>query len=420
MIGLDEIIRQMGNTLVNFGNRLKKLEARQYKSIVILGTYSQIPAAGSVGRVFYATDRRRTYHDNGVIWEDIGDGIVIVDTLANRPAACCVGRLFFATDLRKTYVDTGTTWEDISDGGLLVNSVARLTVAGVWYLYDMTDAGIVEAFGDQLTGEVIMLPPFQFNANLTMVAGGALVGLGTFKSIIYGKFTPGDDCTIDKVTLINQDLIASDITTLEVTDANVLITDSVVISLNQGSGNSFSLKLSGSGRVASRNTYFRARAEGAGIARCVTGTPTETSTFHYCTFANVTSLASAPDSNWEITGMAIDDIIVYAIATHEGYTLPPMTFGVGDRSPIDHTHPALPDTEGLEGEHIHALARWNAGGSDTFDLPDFAEYLEMVYDNGSAVDQSIVSLSNNRSQIIFDSSPTVGNVIQAEYVIERL
>ena len=72
------------------------------------------------------------------------------------------------------------------------------------------------------------------------------------------------------------------------------------------------------------------------------------------------------------------------------------------------------------GGHVHGLTRWNADGGATFDLPDVAEYIDFVGDAGSLVDPAIYSLSVNQDQIVFDSAPTAGNVIQAGYVIAQV
>lgn len=82
---------------------------------------------------------------------------------------------------------------------------------------------------------------------------------------------------------------------------------------------------------------------------------------------------------------------------------------------------AIADGTGGGAEHVHGLARWVADGSAaTFDLPDVAEYLEMVFNAGLAVDQTTVTLSADGTQITFDAAPTAANVLQAQYVIARI
>lgn len=73
------------------------------------------------------------------------------------------------------------------------------------------------------------------------------------------------------------------------------------------------------------------------------------------------------------------------------------------------------------GDHLHGIARWVANGSSaTFELPDVAEYIESVSDDGIDVDDFIYSLSADRTQLVLDAAPLAGNVIQSEYVIARL
>lgn len=70
------------------------------------------------------------------------------------------------------------------------------------------------------------------------------------------------------------------------------------------------------------------------------------------------------------------------------------------------------------GGHIHGLQRMLGDGSTTtFNLLDFAEYLEHVGVNGSFVDPLTFTLSADQSQITFDSAPGAGQVITLEYVM---
>lgn len=40
-------------------------------AVIDLGTYSAIPAAGIAGRLYFATDTRHSYRDNGATWDDV-------------------------------------------------------------------------------------------------------------------------------------------------------------------------------------------------------------------------------------------------------------------------------------------------------------------------------------------------------------
>jgi hypothetical protein len=83
-------------------------------------------------------------------------------------------------------------------------------------------------------------------------------------------------------------------------------------------------------------------------------------------------------------------------------------------SALGHTHEI---TEG----HAHGLMRWMADGATaSYELPDIAEYVENVTNNGVEVDITVYSLSANQSQIIFDSAPIATDVLQASYVIAQV
>lgn len=72
------------------------------------------------------------------------------------------------------------------------------------------------------------------------------------------------------------------------------------------------------------------------------------------------------------------------------------------------------------GDHVHGLFRWAADGGTTVDLPDIAEYIETISDDGAIVDPVTWTLSTDGSQVTFDSGPTAASVMTAEYVIARI
>lgn len=80
----------------------------------------------------------------------------------------------------------------------------------------------------------------------------------------------------------------------------------------------------------------------------------------------------------------------------------------------DHVHHG----EITGGGHAHGLARWNgASGQTTFELPDLAEYLESVIASGAEEDPAGVSISADRTQIIFDTALASAKTVLAHYVI---
>lgn len=78
------------------------------------------------------------------------------------------------------------------------------------------------------------------------------------------------------------------------------------------------------------------------------------------------------------------------------------------------------ETAGSAADHVHGLFRWAADGTATVDLPDVAEYVEAISDDGSIVDPNTYTLSDDGSQITFDASPTAASVMVAQYVILRI
>lgn len=80
----------------------------------------------------------------------------------------------------------------------------------------------------------------------------------------------------------------------------------------------------------------------------------------------------------------------------------------------------LDDLPSQAANHVHGLARWTGDGSTTtFDLPDIAEYVELVSNAGAVVDATTYSLSADGTQVTFDAAPTAANVLQANYVIAQ-
>ena len=72
-------------------------------------------------------------------------------------------------------------------------------------------------------------------------------------------------------------------------------------------------------------------------------------------------------------------------------------------------------------DHLHGLAHWLGDGTlATFELPDFAEYVEVVTDDGVVIDPKVYSLSGDRTQVVFDAAPDATSVLLANYVVARL
>lgn len=70
---------------------------------------------------------------------------------------------------------------------------------------------------------------------------------------------------------------------------------------------------------------------------------------------------------------------------------------------------------------LHGLMRWEAStGQTTFDLPDLAEYVDSVMDNGVELDPLNYSLSADRAQIVTASGITVAHIVTAHYVVAQI
>lgn len=84
---------------------------------------------------------------------------------------------------------------------------------------------------------------------------------------------------------------------------------------------------------------------------------------------------------------------------------------------VDAQISALPGGAG----QVTGIARWAASSSQTnFDLPDIAEFLVQVTDNGSMVDPLTYSLSPDGTQLVFDSGITAAHVVTAEFIVAQV
>jgi hypothetical protein len=54
--------------------------------VIASGAYSAIPAAGIAGRIYFATDTKHTFRDNGVSWDDVTSS-AILGSVALAPGA---------------------------------------------------------------------------------------------------------------------------------------------------------------------------------------------------------------------------------------------------------------------------------------------------------------------------------------------
>jgi len=96
----------------------------------------------------------------------------------------------------------------------------------------------------------------------------------------------------------------------------------------------------------------------------------------------------------------------------------------------DHVHKGVHSINGLYGDvtlstnggagQVSAIARWVSSGGATYELPDVAEAVQNVFDNGSLVDPLIYSLSSDGTQIIFDSAVTSTHVVVADYIVAQV
>ena len=73
------------------------------------------PSSGTVGALYYATDKKELFRDNGSSW-DLVTNIESGNT-ASRPSAGVAGRLYVDTQASSVSFDTGAGWTAISGGG---------------------------------------------------------------------------------------------------------------------------------------------------------------------------------------------------------------------------------------------------------------------------------------------------------------
>lgn len=56
-------------------------------AVIAEGLYSALPAFGINGRLYFATDTKRIYRDNGSAWVDVTPSAVVAATLSATPGA---------------------------------------------------------------------------------------------------------------------------------------------------------------------------------------------------------------------------------------------------------------------------------------------------------------------------------------------
>lgn len=133
----------------------------------------------------------------------------------------------------------------------------------------------------------------------------------------------------------------------------------------------------------------------------------------------------------DVNGDGVEHIMWHNAENDEEFDLchPP---GGGDTTIIDQTiineiinnyitnivnNVNAPSTAG----HLHGIQRIMGDGSTTtFELLDFAEYVDVVDDDGIQVDPAVYTLSEDRTQLAFTTAPLTGNVLQFNYVIARI
>jgi len=144
-----------------------------YGSLVLRGLIAARPAAGSEGRLYFASDTQQTFRDNGSSWDDVSDtaggGVVTLTTkgdLLTRTASA-EDRLAVGTDGYVVTADSsqakGIKWAAPSSGALVLleqhtaSSSAQLDFTS-WY----------SSSYDEYLIEVINIIPATTNCNLQL------------------------------------------------------------------------------------------------------------------------------------------------------------------------------------------------------------------------------------------------------------
>ena len=98
----------------------------------------------SAGEMVFATDTKEIYVSDGSNKTLVGRALV--DTFANRPTAGTVGRIFFASDTSAAYIDTGSVWVALggTGGGMTWAVITGNTSAtnNNGYLIDATSGAV--------------------------------------------------------------------------------------------------------------------------------------------------------------------------------------------------------------------------------------------------------------------------------------
>lgn len=323
-----------------------------------------------------------------------------------------------------SFIDPTTT-----DGDLIYRSVDTVTALGVLFIGD----SITESYGiptDTATNlSVNGLTVTAYNEGVSGTSTDDWAISSSNDTTAYATFT-GNDIRVVSISLgVNDARVAvrNDADTFQASlqaIVNGWVNRGAVVFIHFPT---YCVPGSNSGDQDATANSLRIEYQ-ARILQIVNGTTIRLGdTTGYAMFANDTSLLT--DGIHPTAGGADKLAAAWARGMQTGVsqmtqvtTLQRLTLGDGltitGSAPAVLSATATPSPSSDGADHLHGLARWVADGSDTtFDLPDIAEYVEMVFDDGSAVDQLTITLSDDGAQIVFDSAPGASSIIQVQYVI---
>lgn len=227
MTDIQRIIKNMSDTLKNFGERIRKLEVRDAVSGDVYMYGHNIQDEGVP-----LPDRK--------IMDFQGSGVTASDDVLNIKTIVQIPGPYRIWVLHRN----GSDAQD----------------------FDVTNAGLTAALAVSVSGDIVYVPPVILTNSFTVPAGVILSGYSTMATIFTGQITLSDNSFLRYVSVTRTESGSGEFIGIvgPATGHIYIDTVSVVITQN-GSGDAIALDV-GDGKLDSRNSYFYAIANsGIGI-----------------------------------------------------------------------------------------------------------------------------------------------------------